>query len=212
MTRRRRAELFEQPSLVPMADMVTNTVGIMLFILIFVSLSAGGVVVSRHLPRERATHSRPVWLFCSAGKIVSFDAEGLGSQMAKRIGEPSNSVVWARAYSSQRILTSSVEATGQAEAGYGGLRQSVVSRPRPDRGDDEAAIKNSASAFQKLLAEKSTSGEFLYFFVSPDSVRLFRAARDLATQYGFSVGWTPASPGGPAVISLSGNGREATIQ
>jgi len=48
--------------------------------------------------------------------------------------------------------------------------------------------------------------------VSPDSVRLFRAARDLATQYGFSVGWTPASPGGPAVISLSGNGREATIQ
>ncbi len=211
---RRRTQLFEQPSLVPMADMVTNTVGIMLFILIFVSLSAGGVIISRHLPRERATHAHPVWLYCAHGRIVSFDANELGRELALPLGEPSGANVeqWARRYSGRSLTTDDLFVSGEADTENGGLRQLVAVRARPDRGDDEAAIRNSASSFQRLLTQRSRTDDFLFFFVSPDSVRLFRAARDRAAEAGYQVGWTPVAPDVPARVSLSGSGREATIQ
>ncbi len=213
--KRRRTEQFEQPSLVPMADMVTNTVGIMLFILIFVSLSAGGVVVARHVPREKHTEARAVWIYCSGGRIAYFDAEGLGKQMADRSGDPSatNAGLWAMRYSNQRIQTDVVEAAGDAFLESGGhLSKSVLIRRRSNRGEDEAAIKNPDSAFQKLLAEKSRSANFFYFFVDPNSIHVFLAAREQATQAGFNAGWTPLDVDAPARISLSGGGREANIQ
>ncbi len=114
--KRRRAELFEQPSLVPMADMVTNTVGIMLFILIFVSLSAGGAVVARHVPREKHTDATVVWMLCSGGRIVQFDAAELGRQMEKPLGRPSFDTArqWAREYSAQKLETSTLEVSGKS--------------------------------------------------------------------------------------------------
>jgi hypothetical protein len=41
-----------EPTLVPMADMLTNTVGIVIFILIFIVLATGGVGVAKGLPRK----------------------------------------------------------------------------------------------------------------------------------------------------------------
>lgn len=217
--KRRRAEQFEQPSLVPLADMVTNTVGIMLFILIFVSLSAGGVVISRHLPRERSTNAQPVWLFCSGGHIAPFDPPTLDEQMEQPIGKPtfSNLRDWARAFSAQRMETSELMVTGDAKAidlDNGGVRLAkyLLVRHKPSAGDDEAAIRNPVSAFQKLLAAKSKTADFFFLFVEPDSIALFRTARDQIAAAGFHVGWSPLGTGEPARISLSGSGREATIQ
>ena len=116
--KRRRLQQFEQPSLVPMADMVTNTVGIMLFILIFVSLSAGGVVVAKHLPREKHTDARVVWMLCSGGRMVQFDAATLGKQLAQPLGAPSFETAeeWARMYSTRTLETDSLDVSGRAEA------------------------------------------------------------------------------------------------
>jgi hypothetical protein len=220
--KRRRAELFEQPSLVPMADMVTNTVGIMLFILIFVSLSAGGAVVARHVPREKHTDAKVVWMVCSGGRIVQFDAADLGRQLEKPLGQPSfyTAREWARGYSAQKLETDTLEVSGKADAEFTNdssgrtalIRKYVLVRPRPNQGEDAIAIRSPGSAFQKLLAVKNKAGDFFFFFVSPDSIPLFRAARDRATQSGFEAGWSPLGPGEAVKISLSGSGREATIQ
>jgi hypothetical protein len=212
--RRRRAELFEQPSLVPMADMVTNTVGIMLFILIFVSLSAGGVVLSRHLPRERRTNAKVIWMFCSHGRITGFDAGVLGKEFEKPLGAPSFDTArdWARRFSGHKLTTGRFEVAGEAVAESLSIRRSLMIRPRPGQGDDADAIKTPGSAFQRLLADKEKSANFFFFFVTPDSVTLFRTARDQLTQAGFGVGWSPLGADEPARISLSGGGREAMIQ
>jgi hypothetical protein len=220
--KRRRTELFEQPSLVPMADMVTNTVGIMLFILIFVALSAGGAVVARHVPREKHTDAKVVWMLCSGGRIVSFDAGALGRQLAKPLGQPSFHTAreWARSYSEQRLQTDALDVSGKAEAEFSRdssgpgitIRRYILVRHLPNQGDDAIAISSPGSAFQKLLAGKNKAAEFFFFFVTPDSISLFRAARDRAAQSGFEVGWSPIGPGEPVTISLSGSGREATIQ
>ena len=220
--KRRRAALFEQPSLVPMADMVTNTVGIMLFILIFVSLSAGGVVVARHLPRERHTDAKVIWMFCSHGRVVHFDALALAEEMARPLGAPTfdTALVWARNYSARKVETDQLLVDGQAIADIndGSSRTSVHIkkyiniRHKPNQGDDITAIKTPDSAFQRLMVQKSKTADFFFFFVTPDSIQLFRAARDQLAESGFGVGWSPLGPNEPARISLTGTGREATIQ
>src|SRR5438270_229857 len=100
---RRRKFSFEQPSLVPLADMLTNTVGIMLFILIFASLSAGRAVNFKHLPRERPTHADAVWMYSSGRKLVHFNPESLGAQIEKGMTTPTLFTVieWVNRYSSK---------------------------------------------------------------------------------------------------------------
>ncbi len=199
--------------------MVTNTVGIMLFILIFVSLSAGGALISRHLPRERRTNAKAVWLFCSGGHLSAFDPEALRAPMEEPLGPATlaNAREWARAFSAQRLETPELSVRGDAKAlpvEGGGVRLAkyLLIRHKPAAGDDEAALRDPTSAFQKLLAEKNKSSDFFFLFVEPDSIALFRAARDRIAAAGFQVGWSPLGTGEPARISLSGSGREATIQ
>ncbi len=190
--RRRRAESFEQPSLVPMADMVTNTVGIMLFILIFVSLSAGGTVIAKHLPRERHTNARIVWMFCSGGRVIEFEPYKL--------------------YAARTMQTDAFSLSTTISRRSGGVSKLLLVHLKPDHGDDEAAMKTQGSAFQTLLRNKNGAHDFLFFLVTPDSIPLFREARDEATHAGFGVGWSPLGQGEPAPIVISGTGQLATIQ
>ena len=124
---------------------------------------------------------------------------------------------WARAFSAQRMETPELSVRGDAKAldvDGGGVRLAkyLLIRHKPAGGDDEAALRNPGSAFQKLLAEKNKTDDFFFLFVEPDSIALCRAARDQIAAAGFHVGWSPLGTGEPARISLSGSGREATIQ
>lgn len=46
---------FRQPTLVPLADMLTNTVGIVIFILVFIVLAAGGAASSNSRESAKET-------------------------------------------------------------------------------------------------------------------------------------------------------------
>lgn len=217
---RRRLAIIDQPSLVPLADMLTNTVGIMLFILIFVSLSAGGAVISRRLPIEHPTKKIPVWILCSGGKLVRFDPTALQRDLEKGLGEPSFSTAenWATKFSSRKVETDDVQASGAADTEYSSnffqqsvrIKKSIAVRRKASRGDDEAAVKDRGSHFQLLLAEKDKKANFFFFFVEPDSIKLFRAARDQAVKAGFDIGWDPLGNGEPA--RFGSGGKEATVQ
>ena len=127
----------------------------------------------------------------------------------------------ANKFSSRTIETEELQASGEAEAEFTSnpFQQSVhivagvVVRRKGNQGSDEADVKTAGSAFQKLLAQKSKKTEdFFFFFVAPDSIAVFRAARDQAAHQGFGVGWTPVGAGEPARIGFTGGGRQATIQ
>lgn len=53
--RRRRGVDPVQPSLVPMVDLLSNTVGALVFIMIFTVMAASGVVVLKRLPMEHSS-------------------------------------------------------------------------------------------------------------------------------------------------------------
>jgi hypothetical protein len=63
--------------MVPLADMLSNTVGIMLFILIFVVLTAGGATIIRYFPYEKESSNSAIYLFCAYGKFYPADLQKL---------------------------------------------------------------------------------------------------------------------------------------
>lgn len=213
--RRRPNSSFEQPSLVPMADMLTNTVGIMLFILIFASLSAGGAVIYKKLPRERPTRAQAVWMLCSRGRMVTFDADKLDTRLRAGLSEPTFNTVerWAHDYSSRKFETEDLSVSGHATTSFSGgffgqsvrLCASVEVRRKEGRGDDTAAIKSEHSAFSKMFAERNKDKEFFFFLVDPESITIYRAARDAAVKAGFNVGWSTLDAGEPGRINVMGN-------
>lgn len=95
----------------------------------------------------------------------------------------------------------------------GSFSKTLFVWPKPMRGEDASGVEAGDSAFQALLRDKSGSKNFLFFFVTPDSIPLFRQVRDDATHAGFGVGWSPLAPGEPAPMGIVSQGGEVpTIQ
>jgi hypothetical protein len=218
---RRRAFAFEQPSLVPMADMLTNTVGIMILLLIFTSLSAGGAVIFKRLPLERSTKADAVWMLCSHGRMVELQPGVMASRLRVGLGDPTynTAVEWAREYSTRPFATSELLVSGNASAEYDEstdpptvqLVEKIAFRARPGRGDDEVHLKSRGSTFQRLLAKTDRKLFFFYFYVDPSSISVFRAARDRAASAGFNVGWAPLGADIPVQICMAGCGVPAKV-
>jgi len=217
--RRPRAAPFEQPSLVPMADMLTNTVGIMLFILIFAALSTSGAVALKHLPRERSTDAKAIFMYCSGGRLARIDADALMRRIEKPLGDPTyaTATAWAKRYSTQKIQTDDLDVSGEASAVYDEnpfqssvrLNKAIIAHIRKDRGDDVDAIHEGRSELQALIGTENNRDEFFFFLVDPDSIAIFRAARDRVAKAGFNVGWSSLGPGEPARIG--NGGRQAKV-
>jgi hypothetical protein len=217
MRHRRHSDL-QQPSLVPMADMLTNTVGIMLFVLILASLSAGAAVTFKRLPIERPTRKVPAVLFCSGGRMVHIDPAALQGQIEEGLPQPTFSTAdeWARQYSARTAQTGDALVSGQASAEHSSgffqqsvsIAKSIAVRRKADRGDDEQAVVSGKSAFHLLLSRSDRQRSFFFFVVDPDCIHLFRAARDRAVAAGFDTGWTPVGAGEPARFGPGGRAMD----
>lgn len=72
-----RRSTTHQPSLVPMADMLSNLVGIVLFILMFIVLTSSGASMLRYLPMEKKSSARPMNFICYDDKILPMTDDNL---------------------------------------------------------------------------------------------------------------------------------------
>ena len=84
MTSRRASDEPAGPSLVPMVDLLSNTVGALVFIMIFTVMAASGVVVVKRLPLEHKTESEPINFLCEKDRIIPLDNAGLSSRLKAR--------------------------------------------------------------------------------------------------------------------------------
>jgi hypothetical protein len=222
MRRYRHRARVHEPSLVPLADMLTNTVGIMVFILIFTVLTAGGVVLAKRLPRERTTEARPVHFFCAGGRVLPLRSGDLIEEFLQPLGRPTSFYAvagWLRRFNERRVEDDYFVVTGDGDANYTdwGLGRSVslnlaaVCTPKEGRGETPAELKREDSPFRQLLKASQPSKQFIHFFVRPDSLEAFTAARDAAAAAGFDTGWLPFEQGQPVRFGLTGGGREAKV-
>jgi hypothetical protein len=210
--RRRARPQFHEPSLVPMADMLTNTVGVVLFILIFTVLTAGGAVLMKRLPMERTTDLKPIQFVCISGRIVPLPGQALADEFFKpieayyrngQIGE------FVSRFKQRRVENEYFVLTGQQDGAL-----FLVYQPKPGLGDTAADISLPTSKFASILARADPDEKFIHFILYPDGVTAFRAARDYANNRKFGTGWMLLGVNEPlrSCVSCEGGGSTFTVQ
>jgi hypothetical protein len=207
---------FHEPSLVPLADMLTNTVGIVVFILIFTVLTAGGAVVTKRLPMERASTTKPIKFLCAKGHLLPLiDDDAFMKRFLEPVGEPrllrnlAEFEAWKRKFNARTLVDEYFEVEGEAE----GMAVNLAFTPRPGAGDGVADLGRLDSALRRTLARYSPSEHFAYFIVADDSVDVFVKAREVVSaQLHFGYGWTPTRRDQPVRLTYSGDGEVPTPQ
>lgn len=218
MRRGRLRRGFEEPSLVPLADMLTNTVGIMLFILIFTVLVSGDAVVFKRFPIEQKTNLDPIMFICSNNNILPQELQSLAgkfrSQMIEPMGRPrtSNEVKeWLERANGLRMETK--DYILEASAGISkrligrSLTLTVICIPREDGGDTIADLQREPDLFVHSLSEHDPKRSFVYFFVRTDSLDIFEIVRDIARSNNFDVGWSPLPSDRGVAFALDSEGQ-----
>jgi hypothetical protein len=209
--------------MVPLADMLTNTVGIMVFILIFTVLAASGAILKKRFPLEHKTEATPVYVLCRKGRLLPLDNHALIERFFKplnlkntqfhSIAEMSR---WCDRFNAQTVSDEffRAEGRGSTETRDMGLRTvtrldlSILFHAQEGKGYTLAELQRAGS-FQRILNRYTPKERFIYFKVCEDSLALFVAARDMARNQKFSTGWSPAKVDKPIGFALTGGGRSA---
>ena len=223
MRTRRTQTQFDEPSLVPLADMLTNTVGILVFILIFTVLTAGGAVIAKRLPVEHATKKSHVTFICWSNRLYPFPEELL-DEFLKPLGKPEQSLSgfhdFVEKFKARKLENKYVKLTGEADINTmptvtgttTSLDLTVVCTPKDGAGETAEELQSNGSEFHRWLASTDREKKCLVFLVRPDSIDVFGVARDMTVAAQFDTGWSPQLGDEPLRFSLTGQGRTTGIR
>lgn len=211
MPRRRSRAPFHEPSLVPLADMLTNTVGIMVFILIFTVLTAGGAVIAKRLPMEHTSSKRDITVICANDRVYILP-DALVDRFLNPLGKPelsrSGFAAFVEKFKGQVVENDNLKLTGEGELIEDPfttrLDLTVVCNPKAAGGLTAGDLKSPDGPLAAMLRESDPEKQFVMFLVLPDSIEAFRAARDVAAGMNFATGWSPQRPNEPIRLSLTG--------
>lgn len=209
MRTRRRNPHFHEPSLVPMADMLTNTVGVVLFILIFTVLTAGGAILPKQLPMERHTKAKPMFFLCAFGRIQPLDAEAVVEEFVRPLKNGNPATIIER-FRNRRLDIDGFTVTGEVRGSF-----LVDIEPTSRLGESTPELSAPASKYRARLAAAKADEYYADFFVYPDGMTSFRAARKIASEAGFGTGWVVFGADKPIRFCVGGNcsgSRQGTVQ
>jgi len=199
----RRGQSHVDMSLVPLADMLTNTVGIMIFVMIFAVLVAQGTFMAMHLPMVTPTKTESAEFICYDGKILPWRLGKLSDDFFSglpkfAVGNATSfqntvnkRVVSDELYVMHGICTTSYEEdffSRSARVNYFALELDL----RPGvRGETVAEIRSPDSIFMREIAKLDPKRYHLTFWVDENSLEVFRKARELGRDRQFQSGWFP---------------------
>jgi hypothetical protein len=221
-------------------DTLTNTVGVLMFVSLFMSLIAvqsgkARTVVTVLTPLVTETSKKPRFFEVRANQVTYIDDENVDGQIEDFLGKMSCKKPEKTKNTDDILLKSDYELQVQEYQLCLGDRAARLKNFRPKtshyqvklvdpksyawqyepiknaQGDSVASLAQKNSEFSKVLAKFNPQKDYLAFIVRPDSFEAFRQARQLAWQQGFNVGWEPQNPDDPIGFSSSG-GRDIGIQ
>lgn len=226
MRRRRRQNNLPTQNLDSFLDILTNTVGVLMFVSLFITLITvqTGAIVRTPLVKE--SKKQAYFFEISNNRIAYIDDKSVNRELSQVLdnlpscNEPAlpSSI---DEYSSQNYLLQLQEyercrqtmieqiKSFQTETEFYRVRfvgnDSLFYEPKSERiGEtiDELTQKNSN--FTNLLKTINPKTDYLAFIVRPDSFATFRVARKQAWDKGFDVGWEPHTQETPIVFGSSG--------
>ncbi|MEA5511918.1 hypothetical protein VB715_19270 [Crocosphaera sp. UHCC 0190] len=232
--RNRRQRKLNSPSqnLDSFLDILTNTVGVLMFISLFITVVAveSSSIVST--PLVSNTKKKPRFFEVRNNKISYINDEEIDRQIAilmKNLPEcslpevPSNLDTYTYQYYLDRIqeYQSCRVQTIQSFRGFQGQTEhykvtfydldALLYEPlTPETGESYKTISQTDSEFNKTLEKFDPNTDYLAFVVRPDSFAAFRSARKQAWKAGYNVGWEPLKQDTPIVFGS--NGRTVGVQ
>ena len=231
--RRRRKISTPDQNLDSFLDILTNTVGVLMFISLFVTLIAVEADSIVQTPLVSKTEKTPRFFEIKDNKINYIDDEKVGQEIEEIIGNLPN------CNKPDFDLDTDI-GSGQYLADLSSYRSCIQSRSsrlinfrtRTDyykvtmtnastfslrydpiltkTGETEEEFALPESEFNQILANFDPQQDYLAFIVRPNSFKSFRAARELAWAKGFSVGWEPHKLDIP--IQFGSGGRAIGVQ
>jgi hypothetical protein len=218
-------------------DTLTNTVGVLMFVSLFISLlalQAGKERATILTPLVSQTDKKPRFFELSENKITYIDDESIDRQIEEFLGESScqkpqepenmqdlsryNDYTLAiREY--QLCLTNQAQGLQTFRPKNSYYQASLIDAKafaweytplNNEQGENVNTLKQKNSEFSKVLTQLDPNKDYLAFLVRPNSFEAFRVARDRAWKQGFKVGWEPQNPNEP--ITFGSGGRNVGIQ
>ena len=229
--RARRRNAVPSQNLDSFLDILTNTVGVLMFISLFVTLIAVEADSIVQTPLASKTEKTPRFFEIRDNKITYIDDEKVGAEIEQLIGNlPScnqpqfsvdgNSQEYIRELGNYRSCIQSrsgrlVNFQTQTDFYTVTMRNpstfSLLYEPIPNQeGENKDQIVTKESVFNQVLAKLNPKEDYVAFIVRPDSFSAFRAARQQAWDKGFEAGWEPHKKELP--ITFGSGGRSIGVQ
>jgi len=204
-------------------DVLSCSVGVMLFIVIIAVIDARGTNILLYSPpllREPPENSHRILALCQGGKVRIMDVATaletlLGSTQQLNyadvpgfVDEANRKNVSDGNFNYKLVFR---------EEPYGeDNRRRVVSlrveaRPETD-GETTSELEDGPSAYERSLAGLDEERNWLAFGVDTDSLEVFRKARSIALERGFSTGWDPVSIEFPYEEVILGGGFKQRVE
>ena len=230
--RRRRRHQLRAPAqnLDSFLDILTNTVGVLTFVGLFVSLVAVEASNVVRTPLASETEKVPQHFEVRGDRITHIDLDAVEREVERFNAalpdciEPSLSVEngtnldrferqQLNAYlECVRIRTERRQNWRFETEHYqvylgGGDRGGWTFLPlRGMRGESGTEIARERSQFRTFLGQLDPETEYLGFVVRPDGFKTFRKAREIAWEAGFDVGWVPINASNAISFNFTGRG------
>ncbi len=194
-------------------DILSCLVGVMLFLVIYTVLELGNAAFQLEMPglRSPPPGSRPVIVVAAGGTVRVMDVEpplrgllaGFGTvsfaeapELVRRANERGLSDDFFGYSLSYSDRVSAIGARSRA------IELSVAERPGAT-GEDARQL-DAGSRFAAALGRLDPRESWLRFAVDGESLDVFRRARTIALERGFTTGWEPLAQEFPLRYTLSG--------
>ncbi|HIK37799.1 MAG: hypothetical protein NZ901_12650 [Geminocystis sp.] len=225
--RDRKSRKIEKPSqnLDSFLDILTNTVGVLMFIGLFVSLLAVESGRTIRTPLRKETSKTPKFFELRNNQVFLISAPEIEEKIDEliaslpscempEIGRDTPEYMYEyylrKAQEYQLCMNSRLERIKNFYVDNGkyivtiGENGGIVFQPRKDVSGE------TIEEFVNFLKQLNPRENYIAFIVRPDSFRVFRKARQTAWNLGFDVGWEPLEY--DSVLVFGSGGREVGVQ
>jgi hypothetical protein len=192
-------------------DIMTNTVGVLIFVLLFVSLSAADAAVLVRTPLRQETKKAPLFFEVRGERVVHIDTKKVNGELERlfarvRALDPEYMAeVGTEAIEGFETTTENYRVHMMGSLSYESLNLQYLPRSR-DAGEVTGQLSDTGSKYSSLLRRQDPNQAYVAFIVRPDGFEAFREARKLAWARGFQVGWEPFGEELPLSFVVSGKG------
>ena len=217
-SRARRRTANTSQNLDSFLDILTNTVGVLMFISLFVTLIATGsspkTRVTIQTPLSSPTEKESLWFEINDNKVSYLDLRQVREREIELSGNlPNcNKPGAGSSFSRQNIYESCLLSILGRQSNFRTNTQNYEVRAvdrgvslqfepiSPEVGETTSQLIAPGSNFKQVLSQNNSQKDYLVFIVRPDSFEAFRTARQQAWDAGYEVGWEPHPQDSPIKI------------